>query len=71
MGKVHSVTFLGGPGNDTLQVGDTVATSYLDGGPGDNILIHDGSGHVKMDGGVGGFNDCLAQGGDELVNCQY
>jgi Ca2+-binding RTX toxin-like protein len=69
--NVHSVTLLGGAGNDTLEVGDTAATSYLDGGSGDNVLIHNGGGHVKMNGGVGGFNDCLAQGGDELVNCQY
>jgi Ca2+-binding RTX toxin-like protein len=70
VGVVHSVTEIGGPGNDTLQVGDTIATSYLVGGPGDDVLIHDGKGHVKADGGAD-FNDCLVQGGDEVVNCQY
>ena len=70
VGVVHSVTEIGGPGNDTLQVGDTIATSYLVGGPGDDVLIHDGRGHVKADGGEG-FDDCLVQGGDEVVNCEY
>jgi Ca2+-binding RTX toxin-like protein len=69
-GTVHSVTELGGPGNDTLQVGNTVAPSYLVGGPDDDVLIHDGGGHVKMDGGDG-FDDCLPRGGDEVVNCEY
>src|SRR5579884_662266 len=68
--NVHSVTLVGGDGNDTLEVGNTVAPSYLVGGPGDDVLIHDGGGHVKMDGGDG-FDDCLARGGDELVNCEY
>jgi Ca2+-binding RTX toxin-like protein len=70
VGTVHSVTLIGGTGNDTLDVGNTVATSYLIGGPGDDVLIHDGHGHVKMDGGDG-FDDCLPQGGDEVVNCEY
>ena len=47
-----------------------MATSYLVGGSGDDVLIHDGGGHVKMDGGDG-FDDCLPQGGDEVVNCEY
>jgi Ca2+-binding RTX toxin-like protein len=70
VGRVHSVTLIGDGGNDTLDVGDTVATSYLVGGSGDDVLIHDGGGHVKMDGGDG-FDDCLPQGGDEVVNCEY
>jgi Ca2+-binding RTX toxin-like protein len=70
VGTVHSVTLIGGTGNDTLDVGNTVAPSYLVGGPGDDVLIHDGGGHVKMDGGDG-FDDCLPQGGDEVVNCEY
>jgi Ca2+-binding RTX toxin-like protein len=69
-GTVHSVTLVGDAGNDTLQVGNTVAPSYLVGGSGDDVLIHNGRGHVKMDGGDG-LDDCLAQGGDELVNCEY
>jgi|GEM_PF-1598351 len=68
--SVHSVTLFGGLGDDTLDLGDTVATSYFVGGPGDDVLIHNGAGHVKMDGGEG-FDDCLASGGDELVNCEY
>src|SRR5581483_2726337 len=67
---VHSVTLVGDGGNDTLEVGNTVATSYLVGGSGDDVLIHDGGGHVKMDGGDD-FDDCLARGGDEVVNCEY
>jgi Ca2+-binding RTX toxin-like protein len=67
---VHSVTLIGDGGNDTLEVTNTVATSYLVGGSGDDVLIHDGGGHVKMDGGAD-FDDCLARGGDELVNCEY
>jgi hypothetical protein len=47
-----------------------VNTSYIVGGSGDDVLIHDGGGHVKMDGGAD-FDDCLARGGDELVNCEY
>ena len=69
-GTVHSVTLVGDAGNDTLQVGNTVAPSYVIGGSGDDVLIHNGRGHVKMDGGDG-LDDCLAQGGDELVNCEY
>jgi Ca2+-binding RTX toxin-like protein len=68
--NVHSVTLVGGGGNDTLEVGDTVATSYLVGGSGDDVLIHDGRGHVKADGGDG-FDDCLVRGGDEVTNCEY
>jgi RTX calcium-binding nonapeptide repeat (4 copies) len=70
IGVVHSVTMIGGTGDDGPNVGDTIATSYISGGPGNDTLQHTGSGHVKMDGGDG-FNYCLAQGGDELVNCQY
>jgi Ca2+-binding RTX toxin-like protein len=69
VGTVHSVTMIGDAGNDTLEVGNTVAPSYLVGGPGDDVLIHDGRGHVKMDGGDD-FDDCVFQGGDELVNCE-
>lgn len=68
-GTVHSVTFVSGPGNSTLQVGDTVAPSYLSAGSGNNVLIHNGTGHVKMNGGRPGSNDCIAEAGDELVNC--
>jgi Ca2+-binding RTX toxin-like protein len=68
--NVHSVTMTGDDGNDTLEVSNTVATSYLVGGPGDDVLIHDGSGHVKADGGDG-FDDCIVQGGDETLNCEY
>ena len=68
--NVHSVTLVGDGGNDTLDVGDTVATSYLVGASGDDVLIHDGGGHVKMDGGDD-FDDCLMGGGDEVANCEY
>ena len=68
--NVHSVTMVGDGGNDTLEVTNTVATSYLVGGTGDDVIIHDGSGHVKVDGGPD-FDDCLARGGDEIVNCEY
>jgi len=68
--NVHSVTLVGDSGNDTLEVSNTVATSYLVGGPGDDVLIHDGNGHVKADGGDD-FDDCLVRGGDEIVNCEY
>jgi len=68
--NVHSVTLVGDGGNDTLDVGDTVATSYLVGASGDDVLIHDGGGHVKADGGAD-FDDCLIGGGDEVVNCEY
>ena len=67
---VHSVTLVGDGGNDTLEVGNTDNVSYVVGGSGDDVLIHDGGGHVKMDGGDD-FDDCLARGGDELVNCEY
>jgi hypothetical protein len=40
------------------------------GGSGDDVLIHDGGGHVKFDGGAD-FDDCLVRGGDEVVNCEY
>jgi hypothetical protein len=70
VGTVHSVTFVGGAGDDDPQVGDTVATSYIFGGDGDDLLMHHGSGHVKVDGGDG-FDDCLVAGGDEVVNCDY
>jgi len=69
VGTVHSVTLVSGLGNSTLEVGNTVAPSYLYAGPGNNVLIHNGRGHVKMVGGRPGFNDCIAEGGDELVNC--
>jgi hypothetical protein len=69
VGEVHRVTFVTGHGNSTLQVGDTVASSYLEAGPGNNVLIHNGRGHVKMVGGRPGFNDCIAEVGDELLNC--
>ena len=68
-GTVHRVTMIGDGGNDTLEVGNTLAPSYLVGGPGDDVLIHDGRGHVKMDGGDD-FDDCVFQGGDELANCE-
>jgi Ca2+-binding RTX toxin-like protein len=68
--NVHSVTLVGDGGNDTLEVTNTVATSYLVGGSGDDVLIHDGGGHVKADGGDD-FDDCLVRGGDEVVNCEY
>ena len=68
--NVHSVTLVGDGGNDTLEVTSTVATSYIYGGSGDDVMIHDGSGHLKMDGGDD-FDDCLPQGGDELANCEY
>ena len=68
--NVHSVTLVGDGGNDTLEVTGTVATSYIYGGSGDDVMIHDGSGHLKMDGGDD-FDDCLPQGGDELANCEY
>src|SRR5690349_815886 len=66
---VHSVTMSGDTGNDTLEVSNTAATSYLVGGPGDDVIIHDGDGHVKVDGGPD-FDDCLVRGGDEIVNCE-
>jgi len=68
--NVHSATLVGDGGNDTLEVTNTAVTSYLVGGSGDDVLIHDGGGHVKMDGGDD-FDDCLMRGGDELVNCEY
>src|SRR5579884_3619822 len=68
--RVHSVTLVGDGGDDTLYVGDTAAPSYLVGGSGDDVLIHTGGGHVKMDGGLD-FDDCLMNGGDEVVNCEY
>ncbi len=67
---VHSVTLIGDGGDDTLAVTNTVAPSYVVGGTGDDVLIHDGKGHVKMDGGSD-FDDCLVRGGDEVVNCEY
>ena len=67
---VHSVTLVGDGGNDTLEVTGTAVTSYLYGGSGDDVMIHNGPGHVKMDGGDD-FDDCLPQGGDELANCEY
>jgi len=69
VGTVHSVTMIGGLGNDGPNVGDTIATSYISGGPGDDTLQHTGRGHVKMN-GDDGDNLCLFQGGDEIVNCQ-
>ena len=68
--NVHSATLVGDAGNDTLEVTNTVAPSYEVGGTGDDVLIHNGGGHVKMDGGDD-FDDCLARGGDEVVNCEY
>ena len=69
IGTVHSITMIGGPGNDGPNVGDTRAQSYVSGGPGDDTLQHAGSGApVKMDGGDG-TNLCIFKGGDELVNC--
>jgi Ca2+-binding RTX toxin-like protein len=67
--NVHSVTISGDVGNDTIELTDTAATSYLVGGIGDDLIIHDGSGPVKIDGGPG-FDDCLARSGDEVVNCE-
>ena len=61
---------IGDGGNDTLEVTNTVAPSYLVGGSGDDVLIHDGGGHIKADGGDD-FDDCLVRGGDEVVNCEY
>jgi Ca2+-binding RTX toxin-like protein len=72
VGKVHSVTEVdSGPGNSTLSVGDTAATSYLYGGrgSGQDTLFHNGSGHVKMDGGPNKMSRCFPEGGDEVVNC--
>ena len=66
--NVHSVTMSGDNGNDTLEVTSTAATSYLVGGSGDDVIVHDGSGHVKVDGGPD-FDDCLVRGGDEMANC--
>jgi Ca2+-binding RTX toxin-like protein len=68
--NVHSATLVGDDGNDTLEVTNTVAPSYEVGGTGDDVLIHNGGGHVKMDGGDD-FDDCLARGGDEVENCEY
>jgi Ca2+-binding RTX toxin-like protein len=70
VGTVHSVTFVGGAGDDDFEVGDTIATSYLYGGSGDDRLMHEGTGHVKADGGDG-FDICTVRGGDEVVNCEY
>jgi Ca2+-binding RTX toxin-like protein len=70
VGTVHSVTMIGGPGNDGPNVGDTIATSYVFGGGGDDTLQHTGGGHAKLDGGDG-FDYCLPRGGDEMVNCEY
>ena len=66
----NRVTLVGDGGNDTLEVTGTAVTSYLYGGSGDDVMIHDGPGHIKMDGG-NDFDDCLPQGGDELANCEY
>jgi Ca2+-binding RTX toxin-like protein len=69
VGTVHSVTFVGGPGDDDFEIGDTIAPSYIDAGPGNDRLMHNGGGHVKADGGDG-FDVCNVEGGDEVVNCE-
>jgi len=68
--NVHSVTLSGDNGNDTLEEIGRAARREHVGGCGDDVIVHDGSGHVKVDGGPD-FDDCLVRGGDEMANCEY
>src|SRR5439155_24745955 len=58
---VHSVTLSGDNGNDTLEEIGRAARREHVGGCGDDVIVHDGSGHVKVDGGAH-VDDCRVRG---------
>jgi Ca2+-binding RTX toxin-like protein len=71
VGVVHSITMIGGLGDDGPNVGDTQAPSYVSGGPGDDTLQHGGTGGIVKMNGDEGFDRCIFRAGDELLNCEF
>ena len=72
-GGAHAIGGLcnGRPASHTwLDASGQYGPAVLDGTKGDDVLIHDGAGHIKADGGAD-FDDCLISGGDEVTNCEY
>jgi hypothetical protein len=54
----------------TRSCGETAATTASRPSASSTVLIHNGNGNVRADGGDG-FNDCHGNGGDEVVTCPY